>query len=160
MTDTIPASGMPKTLEALASAAVAEHERLRAVNEAEWHRSKAASLKASLAESTIRWSLPEMDAVARAELIGTWAGDGFVWGWDHPSVETGQAPAAAALKAHADAHGIEELRARTVDCDLPEAIELAKIAVLAGGLQGFQRVETSGGWAFLGFSDVRLEARP
>ena len=150
---------LPRTLEALASAAVANHERLRARNEAEWHRSKAASLKASLADGTIRWSLPEMDAVASAELIGTWAGDGFVWGWDHPSVEAGEAPAAAALKAHADASGIDELRGRVVDCELPEAIELAKIAVLAGGLDGFQRVETNGGWAFLGFRDVRLEPR-
>ena len=150
---------LPGTLEALAAEAVREHERLRAENEAEWHRSKAASLKASLGTGTIRWALPEMDAVADAQLIGTWAGDGFVWGWDHPSVEAGAAPAASALKAHADAAGIEELRGRTVDCSLEEAIELAKIAVLAGGLRGFQRVETSGGWAFLGFGPVRLEPR-
>ena len=151
---------LPGTLEGLASAAVAEHERLREINERTWHRSKAASLKASLADGTIRWTVPGADATARAELIGTWAGDGWVWGWDHPSVSEGAAPAAAALKAHAEHAGIEELQTRTIDCDLPEAIELAKMAVLAGGLQGFQRVETEGGWAFLGFGPVRLEPRP
>ena len=150
---------LPGTLEGLAAAAASEHERLREVNERAWHRSKAASLKASLADGTIRWVLPGADASARCQLIGTWAEDGWVWGWDHPSVEEGAAPAASALRAHAEGVGIEELQSRTIDCDLPEAIELAKMAVLAGGLQGFQRVETEGGWAFLGFEGVRLEPR-
>ena len=150
---------LPGTLEGLAARARENHERLRAENEAGWQRSKAASLKASLETGTITWTLPGMDAAAEAELIGTWAGDGFVWGWDHPSVEAGAAPAASALRVHAETHGIEELTTRTLDCDLAEAIELAQMAVLAGGLKGFQRVETQGGWAFLGFGPVTLTPR-
>ncbi len=109
---------------------------------------------------SIQWVLPD-GVVARAtvQLIGTWASDlgSFRWGWDHPAVAAGAAPAAAAAKAFADAHDIVELQSVEITCTPETAQDLASVAVLIGGLQGLYVGQASRtARAYLGFGGVTL----
>lgn len=113
-----------------------------------------------LEAGTIQWTLPDR-VIARApvQLIGTWASDlgSFRWGWDHPAVPAGDAPAALAAKAFADAHAIAELQPVEVACTPEAAQDFACAAVLLGDLQGLYVGQASrSALAYLGFGGVEL----
>jgi hypothetical protein len=109
----------------------------------------------------IEWTLADnMVARAPVQLIGTWASDlgSFRWGWDHPAVPAGGAPAAQAARAFAEAHAIAELLRVEVACMPETAKDFASVAVLIGDMQGLYVGQASRtALAYLGFGDVTLE---
>lgn len=153
---------LPKTYDELLEAGYNYVSSLQSAHEATWKMSEAANYEVDLMSGEIWWFFPEKTVSAPAELLGTWnPKDGtFLWGWDHPSAPEGSAVASAALKAHADTHGISDLQDSKVECDFEECWSLVSAAGLVGQLQGIYRFETSpgGAWAYIGFGGIAINA--
>ena len=151
---------LPTKFEPLQDMAFHHTQALMAAHQGSWRLGEGDQWAVDLAAGEIRWTFPDGKLVrAPGQLIATWnsADDTFLWGWDHPSAPPGSAVAAAAAKAHADAHAIEELQISKVSCSMEDGWQLAAIAVLLGDLQGVYRGQASEtAWAYIGFGNVTI----
>ena len=154
---------LPTTYDALLEAGFAHVQALQSVHEGTWKMSEADRYDVDLSAGQIYWAYADKIVSAPAELLGTWnPSDGtLLWGWDHPSAPPGSAVATAALKSHADAHGIAQLQSSKTRCDFEECWKLAAAAGLVGDLQGISRFEASPGgpWAYIGFGNVTISPK-
>lgn len=152
---------IPTDMKSLIGMAMAHTQALQKGHVESWGLGHSETWDVDLEAGTIRWVFADKVARAPAELIGTYSEkDGsFLWGWNHPSSPKGSAVAAAAVKSHADTHGLEQLQASKVNCGLDDCWSLSSTAVLIGDLQGVYRGNAAEGvYAFIGFGHVTLSA--
>ena len=149
----------PTTFSPLLEMAFNHTQALMAGHQGSWNLGQGERWDVDLAAGQIIWSFPDKVVRAPAQLIATWnsADETFLWGWDHPSAPPGTAVAAAAVKTHADAHGIAQLQEAKVECSMDDGWQLAAVAVLLGDLQGVYRGQASDtAWAYIGFGNVTI----
>ena len=153
---------IPGDFDGLVEMAINHVQALQAGHNGGWGMDKATNYDIDLNAGTITFFLPGgTPAKADAQLLGTWNPNDqtFLWGWDHPSAPPGTAVAAAALRDHAQANGIESLSSSQTTCVLESCFGLAATAILAGDLQGIYRIDAGGPWAYFGFGSVTLSSQ-
>ncbi len=154
---------LPADFETLQEMAFNHTQALMSAHSESWGLGQAENWDVDLAAGQIMWTFADGKvARAPAQLIATWSSseNSFLWGWDHPSAPEGTAIASAALRAHAETHGIAQLLESKVECSMDDGWQLAAMAVLAGDLQGVYRGQASEtAWAYIGFGNVSLSKR-
>jgi hypothetical protein len=99
-----------------------------------------------------------MQAVAPAQIIGTYnKQDGtWLWAWDHPSVEPALAKDAKKMLAYGQKHGYAKLTTRKLQITEDEAWELTALAFMVCGANGAYRGPAGDALVFMTFGEVQL----
>lgn len=123
-----------------------------------WQMDKAESYEIDLAAARITWTFADgHTATARAELIGTWHPNTFLWGWAHPSAPPGSAQAAQAVKDWALETGLGHLTNPQPVTDLQGADSYASMATYLGLIEGVYVTEVRDEtWVYIGFDNLQL----
>ena len=105
------------------------------------------------------FSTPQgMQAVAPAQIIGTYnTQDGtWLWAWDHPSVEPALAKCANKMRAYGQQHGYAKLTTHKLQITEEEAWGLTALAFMVCGANGAYRGPAGSTLVFMTFSEVQL----
>ena len=123
-----------------------------------WRMDEAETYEVDLVAGTITWTFADgHTATAAAELIGTWYGNTFLWGWAHPSAPPGTAKAAQAVREWGEAENFSNMIEEQPVTDLDGAGTFAAIATYLGDIKGVYATEVRPGtWAYIGFGVVEL----
>jgi hypothetical protein len=100
----------------------------------------------------------EMQAVAPAQIIGTYnTEDGtWLWAWDHPSVQPSLAKDAKKMLSYGRLHGYAKLTTRKLQISEHEAWELTALAFMICGANGAYRGPAGTALVFMTFGEVQL----
>jgi len=117
---------------------------------------------ADLAAGTIRFTTDTVQAVAPVQVIGTYstAESTWLWGWDHPSVPEPLGEHARQVRDWAQAHGLEALLERKLECSEEDAWAFTALATTLADAQGAYRGPAGPTLVFMTFGTVQLSAVP
>lgn len=102
-----------------------------------------------------------MQAVAPAQIIGTYDTQNgtWLWGWDHPSVDPSLAKNANRMLAYGRLHGYPKLTTRQLQITEDEAWELTALAFRVCAANGAYRGPAGTTLVFMTFGEVKLSKR-
>ncbi|MGE3251000.1 MAG: DUF6882 domain-containing protein [Hyphomonadaceae bacterium] len=95
--------------------------------------------------------------VAPVQIVGAWNPNthAFIWGWDHPSVQTRLRADAERTRWFGEKHGLAELTQPALFVPEQEAWRMAAVAMKVNGAAGIYRGPTDGPVVFMTMRDVR-----
>ena len=148
----------PPALQPQVEKAMIALQGMTAAHDATWHIGEA-DWSVDQDEGTIVFTSPNgMQAVAPAQIIGTYnTQDGtWLWGWDHPSVAPPLAAHAKKVLAYGQKNNFDVLTTRKLTCPEEQCWELTALACMLNGAQGAYRGPAGTALVFLTFGKVTL----
>lgn len=120
--------------------------------EQQWHVDQdTATIEFRFADGTV--------ATAPVQIVGTFdpMDSTFLWGWDHPSIDSSLRVHAELVRDYGQRHNVARFTTRKLVCTEQQAWEFAAVAVRLGHANGGYRANSGGPWVYMTFGEITLK---